>query len=58
LKLDLSHPIQYTKTPLISGYVSKQNLDLLKESVPFKSIKKEKDKSLFLLITQILEQSG
>ena len=39
-KNSYSNPIQYTKNPLISGYISKQNLELLKESVPFQSIKK------------------
>lgn len=39
-KNSFNNPIQYTKNPLISGYVSKQNLELLKESVPFQSIKK------------------
>lgn len=39
-KNSYNNPIQYTKTPLISGYISKKNLELLKESVPFQSIKK------------------
>lgn len=39
-KNSYNNPIQYTKNPLISGYISKQNLELLKESVPFQSIKK------------------
>lgn len=34
------NPIQYTKTPLISGYISKEKLALLKETVPFQCIKK------------------
>jgi len=30
-----NNPIKYTNKPLLSGYVSKQNLDLLKNTVPF-----------------------
>ena len=30
-----NNPIKYTKTPLLSGYISKPNLDILKNSVPF-----------------------
>ena len=29
------NPIQYTNNPLLSGYVSEENLKLLKNSVPF-----------------------
>ena len=43
-KNSYNNPIQYTKNPLISGYISKQNLELLKESVPFQSIKKGEGK--------------
>lgn len=39
-KNSYSNPIQYTKTPLLSGYISKQKLELLKETVPFQSVKK------------------
>jgi hypothetical protein len=39
-KNSYNNPIQYTKNPLISGYISKQNLELLKGTVPFQSIKK------------------
>ena len=31
------NPIQYTSNPLLSGYISKPKLELLKNSVPFKS---------------------
>ncbi len=31
-----NNPIQYTKNPLLSGYISKQNLDSLAMTVPFK----------------------
>lgn len=30
-----NNPIKYTKKPLLSGYISKPNLDVLKNSVPF-----------------------
>jgi hypothetical protein len=39
-KNSYNNPIQYTKTPLISGYISKEKLALLKETVPFQCIKK------------------
>lgn len=39
-KNSYNNPIQYMKTPLISGYISKEKLALLKETVPFQSIKK------------------
>lgn len=31
-----NNPIQYTDQPLLSGYISKPNLELLKNTVPFK----------------------
>ncbi len=31
------NPIQYTKNPLLSGYISKENLKTLKETIPFKT---------------------
>ncbi len=34
-KQSYNNPLQYSKTPLLSGYVSKQNLDSLALSVPF-----------------------
>lgn len=37
-----NNPIQYTQNPLLSGYVSKQNLELIKGTVPFKYQKKRK----------------
>ncbi len=30
------NPIQYTNNPLLSGYISKENLEVLKNTVPFK----------------------
>ena len=31
-----NNPIQYTNNPLLSGYISEENLALLKDTVPFK----------------------
>ncbi|WP_299210982.1 M14 family metallopeptidase [uncultured Aquimarina sp.] len=35
-KQSYSNPIQYTKSPLLSGYISKKNLDSLSGTVPFR----------------------
>ena len=35
-KKSFNNPIQYTSKPLLSGYISKENAKLLKNSVPFK----------------------
>ncbi len=35
-KYSYNNPIQYTENPLLSGYINKSNLDLLKNTVPFK----------------------
>ncbi len=35
-KQSYNNPIQYTKEPLLSGYVSKKNLDSLANTVPFR----------------------
>ncbi|MCD2259688.1 M14 family metallopeptidase [Psychroserpens luteolus] len=35
-KQSYNNPIRYTKTPLLSGYISKPNLDSLSLTVPFK----------------------
>ena len=35
-KKSYNNPIQYTSKPLLSGYISKENAKLLKNSVPFK----------------------
>ena len=35
-KQSYNNPIQYTPDPLLSGYISKENLQLVKRSVPFK----------------------
>tara|TARA_R110002020_G_scaffold37072_6_gene111848 strand:- start:22713 stop:25226 length:2514 start_codon:yes stop_codon:yes gene_type:complete len=34
-KDSFNNPIQYTNDPLLSGYISEENLELLKNSVPF-----------------------
>ena len=39
-KSSFDNPIQYTKNPLVSGYISKENLELLKETVPFQVTRK------------------
>lgn len=39
-KNSFNNPIQYTEKPLISGYISKPKLELLKKTVPFQFIKK------------------
>ncbi|MGB0890810.1 MAG: M14 family metallopeptidase [Flavobacteriaceae bacterium] len=36
-KKSYNNPIQYTSKPLLSGYISKENSKLLKNSVPFKA---------------------
>jgi len=33
--LSYNNPIKYTKKPLLSGYISNPNLNILKNSVPF-----------------------
>lgn len=43
-----NNPIQYTHTPLLSGYISKENLELLKNSVPFQIQRKGKGKVLIM----------
>jgi len=35
-KNSYNNPIRYTTNPLLSGYISEENLELLKNSVPFK----------------------
>ena len=35
-KNSYNNPIQYTKNPLLSGYISKENLELIKGTIPFK----------------------
>ena len=42
-----NNPITYSKNPLLSGYISDENLELLKQSVPFK-IKRYSTGKVFL----------
>ena len=35
-KNSYNNPIQYTQNPLLSGYISEENLELIKGTVPFK----------------------
>jgi hypothetical protein len=35
-KVSFNNPIQYTSTPLLNGYISKENAKILPNSVPFK----------------------
>ncbi len=41
-KRSYNNPIQYSKNPLLSGYISKKNLDSLSGTVPFKHAKRGK----------------
>ncbi len=36
-KYSFNNPIQYSNNPLLSGYINKDNLELLKNSVPFQA---------------------
>ena len=36
-KNSYDNPIQYTANPLLSGYISEENLDSLKQTIPFKT---------------------
>ncbi len=46
-KNSYNNPIKYTKNPLLSGYISNDNLEILKQSVPFK-IKRFSSGKIFL----------
>ena len=43
-----NNPITYSSNPLMSGYISEENLSLLKNSVPFKVIRSGKGKILLM----------
>ena len=43
-KQSYNNPIQYTKNPLLSGYISKPNLDSLATTVPFKASRLKRGK--------------
>ena len=42
------NPIQYTENPLLSGYISEENLKLLKNTVPFRVQQMERGKIIIL----------
>lgn len=48
-KNSYNNPIQYTENPLLSGYISKEKLKLLKKSVPFQV--KESGKGKIIIFT-------
>jgi len=43
-----NNPISYSPNPLMSGYISEENISLLKNSVPFKVIRSGKGKILLM----------
>ncbi len=43
-----NNPITYSSNPLMSGYISEENISLLKNSVPFKVIRSGKGKILLM----------
>ena len=43
-----NNPISYSSNPLMSGYISEENISLLKNSVPFKVIRSGKGKILMM----------
>ena len=45
-KQSYNNPIQYTKNPLLSGYISKKNLDSLSNTVPFRHSKLERGNTI------------
>ena len=47
-KESYNNPILYTDNPLLSGYISEENISLLKNSVPFKVIRSGKGKILLM----------
>jgi len=47
-KQSFNNPILYTSDPLMSGYISEENLSLLKKSSPFKLVRKGKGKILLM----------
>ena len=47
-KQSYNNPIQYTANPLLSGYVTKENLELLKNSVPFQTQKMSRGRVIIL----------
>ncbi|MDG1058117.1 MAG: M14 family metallopeptidase [Flavobacteriaceae bacterium] len=47
-KQSYNNPIRYTKKPLLSGYISKEQMKLLKGSVPFKHVRKGRGNIILL----------
>jgi len=47
-KNSFGNPIAYSSNPLLSGYISEENLSLLKGSVPFKVVRKGKGKIILI----------
>ena len=47
-KQSYNNPIRYSENPLLSGYISKEQLSLLKGSVPFKHVRKGRGNILLL----------
>ncbi|MAV22316.1 MAG: zinc carboxypeptidase [Flavobacteriaceae bacterium] len=47
-KQSFNNPIVYSSSPLMSGYISEENLSLLKKSTPFKVIRSGKGKILLM----------
>ena len=43
-----NNPIVYSSNPILSGYISEENLSLLKGSAPFKIVKNGKGKIILL----------
>ena len=43
-----NNPISYSPNPLMSGYISEENLSLLKNSVPFKVLRSGKGKIILI----------
>ena len=47
-KQSFNNPIVYSSNPLMSGYISEDNLSLLKKSTPFKVLRSGKGKILLM----------
>ncbi|MAC92848.1 MAG: zinc carboxypeptidase [Flavobacteriaceae bacterium] len=48
-KQSYNNPIKYTANPLISGYVTEENLELLKNTVPFQTQKMNRGRVIVLI---------
>ncbi len=47
-KNSFNNPIVYSMDPILSGYLSEENLSLLKGSAPFKIVRKGKGKIILI----------